>query len=95
MHQVFDTLQFRVLRDRLYADAQTAEPEADQGFDVDGRRSPGARQVAAWLDGAHRGGSAYGVARAAGTWGAGTGRLTGLALATADGAGAWFDPRRR
>ena len=35
VHRVFDTLQFRVLRDRLYATLSTAEPEADEGFTVD------------------------------------------------------------
>ena len=45
MHQLFDTLQFRVLRERLYATLSAVEPEADQGFDVDvrvaGRRRGG------------------------------------------------------
>ena len=36
MHEVFDALQFRVLRDRLYQTLESAEPEADAGFD--GRR---------------------------------------------------------
>ena len=35
VHQLFDTLQFRVLRERLYATLSAVEPEADQGFDVD------------------------------------------------------------
>ena len=37
VHQLFDTLQFRVLRERLYATLSAVEPEADQGFDVDVR----------------------------------------------------------
>src|SRR5207302_8772634 len=36
VHQLFDTLQFRVLRERLYQTLSAAEPEADEGFDVDG-----------------------------------------------------------
>ena len=35
VHQLFDTLQFRVLRERLYATLSAVEPEADQGFEVD------------------------------------------------------------
>jgi DNA polymerase-1 len=37
VHRVFDALQFRVLRERLYATLQAVEPEADQGFEVDAR----------------------------------------------------------
>ena len=36
MHQVFDTLQFRVLRDRLYEYLEAVEPEAESGFDLAG-----------------------------------------------------------
>src|SRR6185312_5092688 len=34
VHRLFDTLQFRVLRDRLYQTLESAEPEADAGFTV-------------------------------------------------------------
>ncbi len=88
--QVFDTLQFRVLRDRLYATLQTEEPEAEHGFDVE-VEILGAGQLAAWLDAhtAHEG--LTGIAPA-GVWGRGSGDLVGLGLATDDGAGAWVDP---
>ena len=86
MHQVFDTLQFRVLRDRLYATLQAAEPEADEGFDVDVDRagSGAGRRVA----GEHaRAASAGPASRVAGIWGRGSGRRRRrLALAAADGA---------
>ena len=36
VHQVFDTLQFRVLRDRLYEYLEAVEPEAESGFDLAG-----------------------------------------------------------
>ena len=36
VHQVFDALQFRVLRDRLYEYLDAVEPEAEAGFDLDG-----------------------------------------------------------
>src|SRR3712207_8250010 len=34
VHTLFDNLQFRVLRDRLFATLTSAEPEAEGGFDV-------------------------------------------------------------
>lgn len=37
VHRLFDELEFRVLRDRLFASLSSAEPEADQGFEVEGR----------------------------------------------------------
>ena len=36
VHQVFDTLQFRILRDRLYQYLEAVEPEAEAGFDLAG-----------------------------------------------------------
>ncbi|RQX22066.1 DNA polymerase I, partial [Micromonospora chalcea] len=50
VHQVFDTLQFRILRDRLYQYLEAVEPEAEAGFDLDGAvlTEPGA--LAGWLD---------------------------------------------
>src|SRR3712207_6871418 len=34
VHTLFDNLQFRVLRDRLFATLTSAEPEVEGGFDV-------------------------------------------------------------
>ncbi len=90
VHAVFDTLQFRVLRDRLYQTLTMTEPEAEAGFAVDGRvLAPG--DLPEWLGEHATGKDRVGVA-AAGSWGRGTGNLTGVALASTDGAGAWFDP---
>jgi DNA polymerase-1 len=102
IHQLFDTLQFRVLRDRLY---QTL-PDGINGVSAISPSAPsdeseisgfevvvsvlGPDEVAAWLD-EHQSTERTGVA-VTGTWGRGTGNLTGLALATADGAGAYLDP---
>lgn len=88
VHQVFDTLQFRVLRERLYQYLDTAEPEAEAGFEIDGTvlTEPGA--LAAWL--AEQATGPVGVA-VSGTFGRGTGTLTGLALA-ADHTAVWVDP---
>ena len=36
VHQVFDALEFRVLRERLYQYLDAVEPEAESGFDLDG-----------------------------------------------------------
>ncbi|WP_144121387.1 DNA polymerase I [Catellatospora sichuanensis] len=88
VHQVFDTLQFRVLRDRLYQYLDTAEPEAEAGFDIDGTvlTEPGA--LASWLS--EQASGPVGIA-VAGTFGRGTGTLSGLALA-ADHNAVWVDP---
>ncbi|HEV2088569.1 MAG TPA: DNA polymerase I, partial [Cryptosporangiaceae bacterium] len=90
VHQVFDTLEFRVLRDRLYATLEAAEPEADAAIEFTGEvLGPG--QVRPWLDAHAPAGVRVGVA-AEGSWGRGTGTLTGMAVAAPDGTAAWFDP---
>jgi DNA polymerase I len=92
VHALFDTLQFRVLRERLYATLSAVEPEADQGFEMNGEvLEPG--DVPQWLDEHARGGTRTGVA-VAGTWGRGTGIITGVALAAADGSAAYLDPEQ-
>ncbi|GAB2921343.1 DNA polymerase I [Rhodococcus aerolatus] len=87
IHQLFDDLEFRVLRDRLFATLSSSEPEAEEGFDVSGvALAPG--EVAAWLDAHARDGSRVGLS----VTGVGTpagGDLTGVALAAADGEGAF------
>jgi len=90
VHRVFDTLQFRVLRERLYATLAAPEPEADAGFEIDGGQL-GPDEVAAWLREHTQRGARLGLS-VAGTWGRGTGVVTGLALAAPDGAGAYLDP---
>jgi DNA polymerase I len=103
IHQLFDTLQFRVLRDRLYqtlphglistvgAPDQAGAPAAagKQALDVVADLlGPG--QVSAWLA-AHSSAERSGLA-VAGTWGRGTGNLTAVAIAAPDGHGAHIDP---
>ncbi|MCZ2807292.1 DNA polymerase I [Modestobacter sp. VKM Ac-2983] len=81
VHTLFDNLQFRVLRDRLFATLATPEPEVDGGFEVTADRlAPG--DLAGWLAAHARTGHTGVVFR--GTWGRGVGELTGLALAAAD-----------
>ncbi|HSZ43113.1 MAG TPA: DNA polymerase I [Trebonia sp.] len=101
IHQLFDTLQFRVLRDRLYqtlpdgingVSATTpdlSDTAEKAGFDVTAVVL-GADEVPGWLE-EHQSGERAGVA-VTGTWARGTGNLTGLAIATPDGAGAYLDP---
>ncbi len=90
IHQLFDTLQFRVLRDRLYATLSSVEPEAEEGFDVD-LALPGADELAGWLLENAGGDETAGVALS-GRWGRGTGMFTGLAIASPRGPAAFIDP---
>jgi DNA polymerase-1 len=90
VHQLFDSLQFRVLRDRLYSTLGAAEPEADEGFDVEVTAlAPG--DVAGWLEEHCPPGLRTGLAFE-GSWGRGTGVLTALAFAATDGAVATLEP---
>ncbi|HEX3898061.1 MAG TPA: DNA polymerase I [Mycobacteriales bacterium] len=92
VHQLFDTLQFRVLRDRLYATLSSAEPEADEGFVVDGE-SLDPDQVAGWLT-EHGHAPGRHAVSVAGKWGRGTGLVTRIALASPDGVAAAIDPEQ-
>jgi DNA polymerase-1 len=85
VHRLFDDLEFRVLRDRLFATLATPEPEAEEGFEVRGRAiEPGG--VAAWLAEHAADGRRVGLSYR-GSWIRGTGELESLALAGADGEG--------
>ncbi|WP_018333786.1 DNA polymerase I [Actinomycetospora chiangmaiensis] len=91
VHRLFDELEFRVLRERLFSTLQSAEPEADEGFEVRGAAlEPGA--VAAWLDAHARDGRRAGLGFR-GTWSHGTGDLEGVAIAAADGETTYVDAR--
>ncbi|MEU7778573.1 DNA polymerase I [Micromonospora parva] len=94
VHQVFDTLEFRILRDRLYQYLEAVEPEAESGFDLAGEvlTEPGA--LAGWLSTHVPTGTPVGLAVKLDTGPnrRHTASITGLALATAGGAAAWVDP---
>ena len=100
IHQLFDTLQFRVLRERLSATlpdgitggpASAAEPAAPgEGFDLD-LTGLGPGTVTAWLA-QHAAGDGRAGLAASGHWARGTGALDGLAIAAPDGAAAFVDP---
>jgi len=93
VHTLFDTLQFRVLRERLYQTLSAVEPEAEEGFEVDGRAlAPG--DLPQWLEEhASTSDARIGVS-VAGTWGRGTGIVTGIALAAPDGTAAYLEPEQ-
>ncbi|MEJ8277676.1 DNA polymerase I [Pseudonocardia spirodelae] len=83
VHRLFDELEFRVLRERLFSTLSSAEPEAESGFEVSGEVvAPGA--VRSWLDTHARDGRRVALAFA-GVSGPVAGRdLTGIALATGE-----------
>jgi DNA polymerase-1 len=103
IHQLFDTLQFRVLRDRLYttlpngiggpaAPAAGTVTDSTTAFDMSAViLGPG--DVAGWLD-EHAAAPGRAGLAASGSWGRGTGNLTGLAIAVPGGAAAFVDPTR-
>jgi len=92
---ILDTLEIRnpSLRERLFAvdpGAEEAEatPVVTEGVELDGTVL-GTGELTAWL-GEH-GAGPLGVATV-GTWALGTGSVAEIALATAAGPAAWFDP---
>jgi DNA polymerase-1 len=87
VHTLFDGLEFRVLRDRLFETLESEEEVDGSGFDLDGAELA-AGAVGAWL--AEVGTDRVGVF-VRGTWGAGTGQVDGIALATGDGRAAYVD----
>ncbi|WP_110238643.1 DNA polymerase I [Nocardioides gilvus] len=87
VHTLFDGLEFRVLRDRLFESLTSEEETEEGGFEVDGATlAPGA--LGAWLE--EHATTDVGL-HVRGTWGAGTGRVDGLALANASGQAAYVD----
>ncbi|HZA09852.1 DNA polymerase I [Mycobacterium sp.] len=89
IHRLFDDLEFRVLRDRLFDTLAAVEPEVDEGFDVrGGALAPGA--VAEWLDKHASDGRRSGLS-VVGTHAAAQGDATAVAIAASDGDGAYID----
>jgi DNA polymerase-1 len=87
VHNLFDSLEFQVLRNRLFESLTSEEVIEEGGFELAGATLDEGG-VAAWL--AEAGTQTVGV-HARGSWGAGTGRLEGLALATGTGLAAYVD----
>ncbi len=89
VHEIFDNLQFKVLRERLLETFEQADDTSTEGFDVSGvRLGPG--QVAGWLA-AHAAGTVGISVR--GRWAPGGGDVRAIAVADAAGTAAVIDVR--
>ncbi|ONM46891.1 DNA polymerase I [Nocardia donostiensis] len=89
IHHLFDDLEFRVLRDRLFETLAPPTPEAETGFQISGRAlAPGS--VADWLADHAKAGARHGIS-VTGSGLPGRGDVRALALAAADGEGAYID----
>ncbi|CAN5204624.1 DNA polymerase I [soil metagenome] len=89
VHQLFDGLEFRVLRDRLFATLESVEVLEEVDFDLAMRRlGPG--ELAGWLAEHVAPGQRVGV-QVQGSWRAGTGDVYAVALAAKDESAAWVD----
>ncbi|MGZ6779227.1 MAG: 5'-3' exonuclease H3TH domain-containing protein, partial [Mycobacterium sp.] len=88
IHRLFDDLEFRVLRERLFETLASADPEVDQGFDVrGGALAPG--ELGAWLT-EHTKGKRSGLA-VIGTHLAFDADATAMAIVAGDGDGRYLD----
>jgi DNA polymerase-1 len=88
IHRLFDDLEFRVLRDRLFETLASSDPEVEEGFDVrGGALEPGT--LAAWLT-EHSLGNRFGLA-VVGTHLAFDADATAVAIVSADGEGVYVD----
>ncbi|AXE39178.1 DNA polymerase I [Acidipropionibacterium virtanenii] len=86
---LFEALEFRGLWDRVQALESTGdEPAQAATIHVDGRVLTGG-ELGDWLKEHRR--SRIGI-DVTGSWAAGSGEVTGIALGTQDGAARWFDP---
>jgi DNA polymerase-1 len=90
VHRVFDGLEFRVLRDRLfeYLGAVEGDEESQGGFDLD-TNVLSSEDVPGWLEHHAPSGSRVGV-HVVGTWGRGTGDASAVAIATPEGVGGFI-----
>jgi DNA polymerase-1 len=87
IHRLFDDLEFRVLRDRLFDTLASADPEVDQGFDIKGGALE-AGELAGWL--AQHSQGRFGMA-VVGTHLAFDADATALAIVAGDGDGRYID----
>ena len=92
VHRLFDELEFRVLRDRLFGELTTAEPEAEFGFEVTGGAyEPG--KLGAWLTTHAPSGARVGLSfQDSSTGVAGESvELRSVAISLSDGTGVYVD----
>ncbi|MFC6238381.1 DNA polymerase I [Longivirga aurantiaca] len=88
VHEVFDALQFRVLRERLFALHGDDAAPAGAAEDVE-VAAPAAGGLGTWLAEHAAAGVRVGLVLD-GTWGRGTGDVESFAIASPDGAVAWW-----
>ncbi|GHE83244.1 DNA polymerase [Amycolatopsis deserti] len=92
VHRLFDELEFRVLRDRLFQTLSSAEPEAESGFEVAGAAVPPGG-LAAWLSKHTKAGQTVGVSfRTTGS--SVRSDIQSIALAAAGGEAGYVDVTR-
>ena len=92
VHTLFDGLEFRVLRERLFSTLESEEEIDESGFELSGERLDAGR-LPGWLSEHTAAGVRVGV-QAQGSWSGGTGDVAAIALAAADGSAAWLDVER-
>ncbi|MCW2782693.1 MAG: polymerase [Marmoricola sp.] len=87
VHTLFDGLEFRVLRDRLFETLESEEDIDDSGFAMEMSRLA-AGEIGPWIIANASGGDRVGL-HVEGTWRSGTGDVSGLALAATGGNAGW------
>ncbi|HNN48353.1 MAG TPA: 5'-3' exonuclease H3TH domain-containing protein, partial [Marmoricola sp.] len=89
VHTLFDGLEFRVLRDRLFEALDSDEAVEDSDFALDTTILDGAG-LADWLSAHARTGAPVGV-QIEGIWHSGTGDVRAISFATGDGSAGWIE----
>ncbi|CAA9363426.1 MAG: DNA polymerase I [uncultured Nocardioidaceae bacterium] len=92
VHTLFDSLEFRVLRDRLFETLSSEEDVEQGGFELQGTHLAEG-ELADWLREHAVAGQRVGL-QVHGSWRSGAGDVHSLALATTDGAAAWVEVER-
>ncbi|MCL1837786.1 MAG: DNA polymerase I, partial [Propionibacteriaceae bacterium] len=87
VHQIFDALEFRTLRERLFAALPVDETELSSGFEIE-FACISADELDDWLS---RHANASVGMEVIGGWKSGAGDVQSMALANPDGAACWFD----
>jgi len=93
VHTLFDGLEFRVLRDRLFETLTSEEDIDDSGFELDGTKLEQG-ELARWLS-EHVPQAVRVGLHVQGSWRSGTGEVFAIALAAEDGTAAWVDLDRQ
>lgn len=89
VHTVFDSLEFRVLRERLLAEHESTATQAEAALEVDGEILA-SEAVPEWLERYAAPGHRVGV-QVLGSWSRGAGDVRGIAIAGADERTAYLD----